>query len=66
MITFSEWRAARAAIKQLHAPGLRKLANNRRFVRAVVETVRAMQAQHIDASKVLSALARYREGNALA
>ena len=66
MITFSEWRAARAAIKQLHAPGLRKLAYNRRFVCAVVETVRSMQAKQIDASKVLSALARYQEENALA
>ena len=65
-MTLQELRSARAAIKQLHAPGLRKLAYNYQVVRAVAETKRAMKAQHIDPSKVLSALAQYQEENALA
>ena len=59
VITLKERREARAAIRQLHAPGLRRLAHNPVFVRAVVDTVKAMEASHVDVNKVFTALERW-------
>ena len=57
MISFRDRMEARAAIRQLRAPGLKELAKNRVIVRAVAQTVKDMEAADVDTNKVLSALA---------